>query len=86
VLRRACSNCERAGGAAEGNAAERKSHGRHRRPLERIRTYNFPQNRLTDHRIGLTVHNAIMNGELDEVVEAILTHRREEALAATRKE
>ena len=54
----------------------------------KIRTYNFAQSRFTDHRIGLTVHNldAIMNGELDEVVEAILAHRREEALAATRRE
>ena len=54
----------------------------------KIRTYNFPQSRFTDHRIGLTVHNldAIMNGELDEVVDAILAHRREEALAATRRE
>ena len=39
----------------------------------KIRTYNFPQSRLTDHRIGLTVYNlpAIMDGELDEVVEAL---------------
>jgi len=42
---------------------------------------------VTDHRIGLTVHNldAIMAGDLDAVVEAILAYRREEALAVTRK-
>ena len=52
----------------------------------KIRTYNYPQSRVTDHRIGLTVHNldAIMAGELDDVVEAIQAHRREEALAAAR--
>ncbi|MDQ8205172.1 peptide chain release factor 1 [Pelagicoccus sp. SDUM812003] len=40
---------------------------------ERIRTYNFPQSRLTDHRIGLTIHSltAVMEGELDEVLEAL---------------
>ena len=40
---------------------------------ERIRTYNFPQSRLTDHRIGLTIHslNQVMEGELDEVIEAL---------------
>lgn len=40
---------------------------------ERIRTYNFPQSRLTDHRIGLTIHSltAVMDGELDEVLEAL---------------
>lgn len=40
---------------------------------ERIRTYNFPQSRLTDHRIGLTIHSLpqVMEGELDEVIEAL---------------
>lgn len=40
---------------------------------ERIRTYNFPQSRLTDHRIGLTIHSltAVMEGELEEVLEAL---------------
>jgi peptide chain release factor 1 len=48
----------------------------------KIRTYNFPQSRVTDHRIGLTVHNldAIMAGELDEVVAALQEYRREQAL------
>jgi len=43
---------------------------------ERIRTYNFPQGRCTDHRIGLTLHSLdkIMNGELEEVIVALTTH------------
>jgi peptide chain release factor 1 len=49
---------------------------------ERIRTYNFPQERVTDHRIGLTVHklSMIMEGALDEVVEALTLHFQSEAL------
>ncbi|WP_125581439.1 peptide chain release factor 1 [Lacticaseibacillus suibinensis] len=41
---------------------------------ERIRTYNYPQNRVTDHRIGLTLNklDRIMNGELDEIIEALI--------------
>jgi len=51
---------------------------------ERIRTYNFPQNRLTDHRIGLTLHNlpALMEGAIDPVIEPLMTHDLEERLAA----
>jgi peptide chain release factor 1 len=53
----------------------------------KIRTYNFPQSRVTDHRIGLTVHNldAIMSGELDEIVAALQDWRREQALAASQQ-
>ena len=42
---------------------------------ERIRTYNFPQNRVTDHRIGLTLHKLdyIIDGDLDELIDALLT-------------
>ena len=45
---------------------------------EKIRTYNFPQNRITDHRIGMTLHNlpAILQGELDELIDALATHER----------
>ena len=41
---------------------------------ERIRTYNFPQSRVTDHRIGLTLHKLdnVLNGELDEIVDALI--------------
>lgn len=49
---------------------------------ERIRTYNFPQSRVTDHRIGLTTHSLgqIMQGEFDEVIEPLVTHYQAEAL------
>ena len=52
----------------------------------KIRTYNFPQSRVTDHRIGLTVHSldAIMQGDLEGVVEAIREHRRQEILDENR--
>ncbi len=50
----------------------------------RIRTYNFPQGRLTDHRIGLTLYklDQIMNGDLDELIDALITHDRMEKLQA----
>lgn len=49
---------------------------------ERIRTYNFPQGRVTDHRIGLTLYklDQIMNGDLDEIIDALITHYRTELL------
>lgn len=49
---------------------------------ERIRTYNFPQGRLTDHRIGLTLYSLdkIIEGDLDPVVDALITHNRAELL------
>ncbi len=49
---------------------------------ERIRTYNFPQTRVTDHRIGLTIHslNNVMNGELDPLIEPLVTYHQAEAL------
>ena len=49
---------------------------------ERIRTYNFPQSRLTDHRIGLTVHNLpdVMEGKVDDVISALITHNQAELL------
>lgn len=51
---------------------------------ERIRTYNFPQSRVTDHRIGLTLHSLgqVMEGEMDQVVEPVITHYQSEALKA----
>jgi peptide chain release factor 1 len=52
---------------------------------ERIRTYNFPQGRLTDHRINLTIYQLerIMEGQIDEIVEGLITHYQAEALKAT---
>lgn len=49
---------------------------------ERIRTYNFPQGRLTDHRIGLTLYklDSVMNGAIDEIIDALITHYRTEML------
>ncbi len=49
---------------------------------ERIRTYNFPQNRVTDHRIGLTLHKLelVLNGELDEIIDELIANERAEQL------
>ena len=48
----------------------------------KIRTYNYPQGRVTDHRIGLTLYRLeqILNGDIDEVVDALITYYRTEAL------
>ena len=50
---------------------------------ERIRTYNFPQGRVTDHRIGLTVHalDRVLEGDLDDIVDALVAFERAEQLA-----
>jgi peptide chain release factor 1 len=66
----------------QAEAAKRKSMVGTGDRSERIRTYNFPQSRMTDHRIGLTSHRLthIMEGELDEIVEALLTHDQTEKL------
>lgn len=58
---------------AEKYAAHRRSQVGTGDRSERIRTYNFPQSRLTDHRIGLTVHSlpAVMEGDLDEIIDAL---------------
>jgi peptide chain release factor 1 len=49
---------------------------------EKIRTYNFPQNRLSDHRIGLTIHqlDRIMEGKIDDVIDALIAHYEAEKL------
>jgi peptide chain release factor 1 len=62
--------------------AQRKSHVGTGDRSEKIRTYNFPQDRLTDHRIGLTRHNlsAVMDGDIDDVVTACRTFFQAEAL------
>ncbi|MFC1854983.1 peptide chain release factor 1 [Thermodesulfobacteriota bacterium] len=51
---------------------------------ERIRTYNFPQGRMTDHRVGLTLYklDSIISGEIDEVIDPIVTHFQAEAMKA----
>jgi len=51
---------------------------------EKIRTYNFKENRVTDHRIGLTVHqlDLVLDGQLDEFIDALRTHYQTEKLKA----
>ena len=63
-------------------AADRKSQIGTGDRSERIRTYNYPQGRLTDHRIGLTLYKLedILNGNLDEVIDALITADRAEKL------
>ena len=64
-------------------AADRKSQVGSGDRSERIRTYNFPQGRCTDHRIGLTLYRleAIMQGDLDEVVDSLTTHYQSESMS-----
>ena len=52
---------------------------------ERIRTYNFPQGRVTDHRIGLTLYkiDSVMDGDLDELIDALVTADQAERLKQT---
>ena len=68
----------------EAIASDRKSQVGTGDRSERIRTYNYPQGRVTDHRIGLTLYKLeqILNGDLDEVVDALTTYYRTEALKA----
>jgi peptide chain release factor 1 len=51
---------------------------------DRIRTYNFPQGRVTDHRINLTLYRlgAVLDGDLDELIDALAAARAEQQLAA----
>ena len=51
---------------------------------ERIRTYNFPQSRVTDHRVNLTLHqlDQVLDGEIDPLIDALATHEQAEALSA----
>jgi peptide chain release factor 1 len=55
---------------------------------ERIRTYNFPQGRLTDHRIGLTLYrlDAVMNGDLDEIIDGLVTADQAERMRNSEQE
>jgi len=68
----------------EAIASDRKSQVGTGDRSERIRTYNYPQGRITDHRIGLTIYKLeqALNGDLDEVIDALITYYRAEALKA----
>jgi peptide chain release factor 1 len=67
-------------------AAQRKAQVGTGERNERIRTYNFPQNRVTDHRIELTLYNLpmVMEGDLDDVIEPLMVNDLEEKFAALR--
>ena len=69
---------------SEGRAADRKSQVGTGDRSERIRTYNFPQGRVTDHRIGLTLHkiDKVMLGEFDEIIDALTQEDEAARLAA----
>jgi peptide chain release factor 1 len=81
VLRARLYEAERERQQAEEAAARRSQIGSGQR-AEKIRTYNFPENRLTDHRVHLTVHrlDKILEGELDEFTEALAAEERRSAL------
>jgi len=65
-------------------AAQRKAQVGTGERNERIRTYNFPQNRVTDHRIELTLYNlpTVMEGDIDPIIEPLMTHELEKKLAS----
>lgn len=69
-------------------AAARKSQVGSGDRSERIRTYNFPQSRVTDHRIGLTLHrlDAVLQGDLDEIINTLIAESRSEQLKAAGNE
>src|SRR5829696_1880456 len=81
VLRARLFELERERQQAEQSEARRSQIGGGRR-AEKIRTYNFPENRLTDHRVHLTVHrlDKILEGELDEFTEVLAAEERRRAL------
>jgi peptide chain release factor 1 len=65
-------------------ARERKEMVKSGDRSEKIRTYNFPQDRCTDHRVGITVHNLpkLLAGDLDDLITRVITHFQAEALKA----
>ena len=68
----------------EKRAAERRGQIGGAERSEKIRTYNFPQSRVTDHRIGLTLHSLpnVMEGDLEEIIQALVTDHQRAQLAA----
>ncbi len=84
VLRSRLYEIERARADSERADARRSQVGSGER-AEKIRTYNFPQDRVTDHRIGLTLHGLprLLAGELDDLIDAVATEDRARQLHAT---
>jgi peptide chain release factor 1 len=82
LLRSRLYEHERAKREAERAATRRSQVGTGDRS-ERIRTYNFPQGRVTDHRVNLTLHklDRVLDGELDEFVEALIADDQAARLA-----
>jgi peptide chain release factor 1 len=83
ILRSRLLDAEQERAAKEHSDARRSMVGTGDRS-ERIRTYNFPQGRLTDHRIGLTIYQLpeVMEGKVDEILAALQAHYQMEALKA----
>lgn len=84
ILRSRLYEQEQAKRDAERSAERRSQVGSGERS-EKIRTYNFPQDRVTDHRIGITCHNiqGIIDGDFQDLVDALRTHFQAEALKAS---
>ncbi|RED13307.1 peptide chain release factor 1 [Pontivivens insulae] len=87
VLRTRLFDMQRAEADAE-RAADRKGQVGSGDRSERIRTYNFPQGRVTDHRVNLTLYklDQVVGGDLDEIIDALLTADQAERLAAMESE
>jgi peptide chain release factor 1 len=83
VLRARLYELERSRQRAELASARRSQIGSGER-AEKIRTYNFPENRVTDHRVKLTLHrlDSVLDGDLDEYTEALSAEERRRALEA----
>ena len=83
VLRARLYELERARQQAEQESARRSQIGSGER-AEKIRTYNFPENRVTDHRVKVTLHrlDAVLDGDLDELTDALSAEERRRALDA----
>lgn len=83
VLRARILEKKKADMDAERSADRRSQVGSGERS-EKVRTYNFPQSRVTDHRIGISVHNIaeVMEGELDGLIDPLIEHEQAEALKA----
>lgn len=70
------------GKAARGNGSGPQNQVGTGDRSERIRTYNYPQGRVSEHRIGLTLHrlDAVLNGDLDEILDALITAQQSKLL------